>query len=83
MTRTVSENKILSETRWIAAKLILQSRGFSILLILVAVLRALGDFDWANIGSWFFFGGLGFMLVSFIILLVVMEKRIDKQSRNY
>ncbi|MBE0685540.1 MAG: hypothetical protein IH585_06030, partial [Anaerolineaceae bacterium] len=56
-------------------KLILQSQGFSILLILVAAIRALSDFDWANIASWFFVGGLGFMLVSFIILLVVMERK--------
>lgn len=73
---------IAFDRRWSAAKLILQSQGFSILFILLAAIRALGDFDWANIGSWFFVGGLGFMLVSFIFLLVVMEKRIDKQSRN-
>lgn len=68
---------IAFDQRWSAAKLILQSQGFSILLILVAALRALGDFDWANIGSWFFVGGLGFMLVSFIILLVVMERKTN------
>lgn len=73
---------IAFDKRWGAARLILQSQGFSILLILVAALRALGDFDWANIGSWLFVGGLGFMLVSFIILLVVMDKQIDKQSKN-
>lgn len=69
---------IAFDQRWSSAKLILQSQGFSILLILVAAIRALGDFDWANIGSWFFVGGLGFMLVSFIILLVVMERKTNQ-----
>lgn len=67
---------IAFDKRWSAARHILQSQGLSILLIQVAVIRALSDFNWANIGSWFFVGGLGFMLVSFIVLLVLMEKRI-------
>jgi len=68
---------IAFDKRWSAAKLILQSQTFSILFILIAAIRSWSDFDPENFGSWLFIGGLGLILVSFIVLLVVMEKQIN------
>jgi hypothetical protein len=70
---------IASDTRWSAAILILQSQGFSILLILVASVKASHDFDWANLNSWIFVGGLGVMLISIIALVVFMRNRTNNE----
>jgi hypothetical protein len=66
---------IASDNRWSAALLILQSQGFSILLILIASIQASHDFDWANLNSWLFVGGLGIMLMSIMALIVFMRNR--------
>jgi hypothetical protein len=55
------------DSRWSSAKIILQSQGFSILLILIAVFRDRADFNWATLGSWMFAGGLGGMLAGIIV----------------
>lgn len=63
------------DARWSAAKLILQSQSFSILLILVAVMRAWRSFDWGGLGIWLFAGGLGAMLAAIVILYIAMQTR--------
>jgi membrane protein YdbS with pleckstrin-like domain len=66
---------IAFDMRWSAANIILQSQGFSILLILVAAIRAWRDFDWANPASWIFIGGLGLMVISIITLTISMQAK--------
>lgn len=63
------------DRRWRAAQLILQSQGFSILLILVAAARAWSEFDGANPASWLFVGGLAGMFVGIVALYASMEAR--------
>jgi hypothetical protein len=71
---------IASDRRWSAANLILQSQGFSILLILMAAVRSRHDFDWANPGSWIFIGGLGGMLIGIIFLAVFIHAQANNQK---
>lgn len=66
---------IALDKRWDAAILILQSQGFSILLILIASILSSQDYDWVYGGSWLFVGGLGLMLVSIILLILFMNNR--------
>ena len=71
---------IAFDKRWSAAILILQSQGFSILLILIASILSLQDYDWKNWGSWIFVGGLGLMLISIIVLIMFMKSRNQNQG---
>jgi hypothetical protein len=66
---------IALDRRWSAAEIILQSQGFSILLILLAVVLAWNDFDWTKVGSLIFVGGLCIMLIGVAALYVVMQSR--------
>jgi hypothetical protein len=66
---------IALDRRWSAAEIILQSQGFSILLILLAVVLAWNDFDWTKVGSLIFVGGLSIMLIGVAALYVVMQSR--------
>jgi hypothetical protein len=66
---------IASDARWSSAQLILQSQGFSILLILLASAIAGSDFDWAKPASWLFTGGLSAMLLSILALTLYMQAR--------
>lgn len=71
---------IAFDKRWSAAILILQSQGFSILLILIASILSSQDYDWANWSSWIFVGGLGLMLMSIITLIIFMRNRNKNQG---
>jgi hypothetical protein len=64
---------IAADRRWSAAQVILQSQGFSILLILIAAVRARGDYDWSKPASWLFVGGLAAMLAGILLLFVAAE----------
>lgn len=66
---------IAVDTRWSVANIILRSQGFSILLILIAIVFARQDFDWGNPSSWLFAGGLGGMLISIVVLIVIMQQQ--------
>ena len=66
---------IAFDKRWSAAILILQSQGFSILLILIASILSSRDYDWTYWGSWIFVGGLGLMFVSIMMLILFMRNR--------
>ncbi len=69
------------DARWSAAQLILQSQGFSILLILLASAIAGSDFDWSKPASWLFTGGLAAMLLSILALTLYMQARTRTQRR--
>jgi hypothetical protein len=71
---------IAFDMRWSAANIILQSQSFSILLILIAAVRAWRDFDWTKLTSWMFVIGLGLMLISIIILNIVIQTQQSKQK---
>jgi hypothetical protein len=64
---------ITFEPRWSAARIILQSQCFSILMILIAAVRAWGDFHPANPITWLFVGGLAGLLILLILLYAGME----------
>lgn len=71
---------IAFDPRWSAANIILQSQGFSILLILVAAMLVRSDFAWTNPSSWLFIGGLGVMLISIIIFTLIMKTRHNNRK---
>jgi hypothetical protein len=66
---------IAFDKRWSAATLILQSQGFSILLILIASILSSQDYTWTTWSSWLFVGGLSLMLMSIVVLLMFMRNR--------
>ncbi len=66
---------IAVDTRWSVANIILQSQGFSIFLILIAILFTQQDFDWSTPGSWLFTFGLGGMLLSIVVLVAIMQAK--------
>jgi hypothetical protein len=70
---------IALDARWHAAKIILQSQGFSILLILLAAVRVWSEFDWTRPGGWIFVAGLGAMLASIAALYAVLQARSRSQ----
>jgi hypothetical protein len=70
---------IAADPRWSAARIILQSQSFSILMILIAALRAWGDFKPAYIGTYLFIGGLLAMLLTIIVFYINMEMRRSKK----
>jgi hypothetical protein len=63
------------DSRWSSAQIILQSQGFSILLILIAVFRDRADFNWSTLGSWLFVCGLGGMLAGIIVFNAYFNAR--------
>ena len=71
---------IAFDRRWSAARTILQSQGFSILLILIAVARSWKDFQLSNLQTWLFIGGLSGLLVGICALTLWMETRIPGKA---
>ena len=63
------------DPRWSSAQIILQSQGFSILLILIAVFRDRADFNWSTPGSWLFTIGLAGMLAGIIVFYAYFNAR--------
>jgi len=63
------------DERWSAAQVILQAQAFSILLILVAVVRAWHEFDQSRAGTWLFVGGLVGMFVAIVLLYLYMQSK--------
>jgi glucose uptake protein GlcU len=66
---------VATDSRWSAAKIILQSQSLSIVMILVAALRAWADFKPDNIGTYLFVGGLIAMLLTIVGFYFSMEMR--------
>lgn len=72
---------IAADKRWSVANIILQSQGFSIFLILLAITITRQNFDWSNPSSWLFTLGLGGMLFSIILLMVTIRIQFTKQHK--
>ncbi len=64
---------IALEKRWSAARIILESQAFSIVMILIATARAWSDFEQSNLSTWLFVGGLSFLLVALAVLYISIE----------
>ena len=71
---------IAMDARWSSARIILQSQGASILLILIAVFRDRSDLDWAAPGSWLFAGGLGGMLAGIVVFYAFFSSRQNNRK---
>lgn len=54
------------DARWSSARMILQSQAFSIVFILIAAVRAWGEFNHASPATYLFVGGLGGLLVGIL-----------------
>ena len=72
---------IASDIRWSTARIILEAQALSILLILIAVLRARNDFDWASWASWLFVGWWGGLLLLIVGLYIGIEVERDRSER--
>lgn len=64
---------IALEKRWSAARIILEAQAFSIVMILIATVRAWSDFEQSNAITWPFVGGLSLLLVALAALYASME----------
>ena len=64
---------IALEKRRSAARIILESQAFSIVMILIATARAWSDFEQSNLITWLFVGGLSFLLVAIAALYASIE----------
>ncbi len=73
---------IAFEPRWSAARIILQSQSFSILMILIAAARAWADFHPENLLTWLFVGGLAGLLILLVFLYASMEATRKKQAQQ-
>ena len=73
---------IASDQRWSAARIILQAQALSIVMILVAVLRAWNDFDWASWASWLFVGWWDGLLLLIVGLYIGMEVRRNRGEHS-
>lgn len=60
---------------WSGARYILQAQALPVILMIIAAYVARDDFDWANPASWFFVGGLIFM-----VLLVVYTYTVKRNA---
>lgn len=69
---------IALEKRWSAARIILEAQACSIVMILIATVRAWSDFAQSNPSTWLFVGGLSFLLAALAALYV----GIDLHRRN-
>ena len=70
----------LRERRWSAVRLMLQVAGFMLVLILIAGIRAHGDFDNSNPLTWLFAGGFVATASATLICYLRMESRVAGAS---
>jgi hypothetical protein len=68
------------DSRWSSAQIILQSQGFSIMLILIAVFRDRADFNWSTPGSWLFTIGLAGMLAGIIVFYAYFNSKQEMKT---
>ena len=64
-----------ADRRWSAIRITLQSQLVGLALMLIAVVRAWGDFDRSNPLTWVFIGGIGGMFVGLLTLDIAMDSR--------
>jgi hypothetical protein len=66
---------VLTDARWTAARIMLQVQVFMLTLILLAVVRARGEFDTSNAFTWLLLGGIVAACVGAALLSIAMERR--------
>jgi hypothetical protein len=66
---------VLTDARWTAARLMLQVQVFMLSLILLAAVRAHGEFDGGNVLTWLLLAGFLAAVASAAFLLVTMDHR--------
>jgi hypothetical protein len=77
MLTSMTTVSIAYDGRWSAARILVESGTIGPALMLLAVPRAAGDFDWSNPTAWAFVGALGAAL----IFLVGVHLWLDRQSK--
>jgi hypothetical protein len=63
------------EPRWSAWRIIVQHQALAVGLILLAVVRAWGEFDSAKPATWLYVGGMAGFLLAMLVLLVALDAR--------
>jgi hypothetical protein len=71
----------LRERRWSAVRILLQVAGIMLILILIAGVRARGEFDRSNALTWIFAFGFGVTALLLAILYLRMEARVRRSNR--
>ena len=66
---------IAFDRRWSAARVILEAQAVSIFLIIIAAIRAWGEFDLSSVGTALFAGGMGALFVVIVALYFGMEAK--------
>jgi hypothetical protein len=66
---------ISRDPRWSSWRVLLESQAIAFVLILIAVVRAWGDFDPGNLMTWVFVGSLALLLVGITTLYTITERR--------
>jgi pheromone shutdown protein TraB len=74
---------VLTDTRWTAARLMLQVQVFMLTLILVAAARAHDEFDTSNVMTWLLLGGFVTAAASAAALSITMDARARSQVGDY
>lgn len=54
---------VAADGRWSSASILFQAQGLSILLFLIAIVRAIDNIEWSKWGSWAFLAGLLLVLL--------------------
>jgi len=67
--------EMVVDPRWSAARVMVQALVVSFSLMIIAMLRARADFDWAHPAAWIVAGGLVAMYAGGLVLYVLMESR--------
>jgi hypothetical protein len=68
------------DSRWSAWRILLESQVIALVLILVAVVRAWGDFNQSNPLTWVFIAGISLLLIGVVALYISMESRRRKPA---
>jgi hypothetical protein len=68
------------DSRWSAWRILLESQVIALVLILVAVVRAWGDFIQSNPLTWVFVAGISLLLIGVVALYISMESRRRKPA---
>src|SRR5206468_3719373 len=69
-----------TDGRWSAGRIAVETVGFGVVLLLIAVFRARTDFDGANPLTWVYTGGLVATLVALVVLYAAMERLVRRST---
>jgi hypothetical protein len=79
---SVAAMLMMLDRRWSAIRIPLQSQLIGLGLMLIAVVRAWGDFDRSNGFTWIFVGGIAGMFVGLLALDIAMDSRYRTLHRS-